>query len=125
MVIDRETIKTRVERECDGFVKVKYSDKPEWLIIKSFIENKTMASIRFGIANITLNIDTKAGVSLDEWFGKTEGLAITTTLKANHIQNRINIEHDYYGLIPIILTLAYKSNMCHLNTDKDRRPLEN
>ncbi|WP_454190723.1 hypothetical protein [Paenibacillus sp. Marseille-Q7038] len=122
--MNRDNLKTRIEQECDDFVKVNYSGKPEWLIVKTLNENRTMASIRVGKANITLNIDTKSDSSLDIYFGRTEGLKVTTTPKVNHNQNKINVGYDYYGLVPVILTVAFKSNLCHLETFKDRSTKE-
>lgn len=122
--MDRDDLKTRIEQECDDFVRVNYSGKPEWLIIKTLNENRTMDSIRAGKANITLNMDTKSDSILDTYFGRTEGLKVTTTPKTNHNQNKINIGYDYYRLVPVILTVAYKSNLCHLETFKDRRTQE-
>lgn len=122
--MDRELLKQLIEQTCNDFAIVKYSAKPEWLIIKSIKEKRTFSSIRLCKDDITVNVDTKLGYQIEDIISARNGVQFNPTYKINHIQNRTNISYGCVDLIPEILSIAYKSNICHLETIKDRRSVK-
>lgn len=122
--MNRELLKQLIEQSCSDFAIVKYSAKPEWLIIRSVKEKRTFSSIRLCKDDITVNIDTKLGYQIENFISARNGVQFNPTHKINHIQNRTKISYGSVDLVAEILSIAYKRNICHLETIKDRRSVE-
>jgi hypothetical protein len=93
-------VKQFIEEECKNNVKVVYSEKNEWLLLKTADRNKTFGAVRFNKNSFaSLYLDTKDNYNMLDLLRKDEEYKnmqadIQSRVLGNFIQNKIKFYNE-------------------------------
>lgn len=114
-----QVIKEIVELESNEYIKVVVAEKPNWLLIKTGERLKTVGCIRLNKNSfITLYLDTKEGLLLEDILPKLGGFAgvdIKSRPTGNFTQNKIKLySENQVDLISKIINYSFKNDIVKL-----------
>ena len=131
-------VKQLIEDKCTNNVKVVYSEKNEWLLLKTADRNKTFGAVRFNRNSFaTLYLDTKEDYNMYELLRENEEYKdmqadVQSRVLGNFIQNKIKLfnERQVDYLLKLI-NMVMEDNSIHItkkirsrkkknNTDKSK-----
>jgi hypothetical protein len=122
-------LKEIIEMECGNRVKISYADKEGWLLLKTADRLKGIGAIRMNKNSfITLYIDTKEGVKLEEELKslptyESKVAQIQSKPSGNFTQNKIKIHNeDLLDFVTEVINKVFEDNLVH--TEKRIRQSE-